>query len=326
MVVRAFLSRRRFLVKAILAFFCLIGGGFLGLWVWVCPNGLPLFGEPRRYFEARRGSEPATSQVRRLDALGEDTVRHVRLSVDSGLVVDLAVRVPAERPQRGLPLVLLVGGYRTGRNAVSLVGEGRGMVLAAIDYPLPDARRLKGWRAVAALPRIRGAIYDTPPAMMVALDYLLSLPEVDPARVELVGVSMGAPLVCVAGALDARFTRVWAVQGGGNATVLFDHLLQKKIPTATPRFLAARTIDRLLRTISPEFWVAEISPRPFVLVTARDDERIPKACADVLFERAGMPRARIDLPGAHIKAGDREMIDLLFDTMQAHIDGESAAP
>lgn len=320
---RSLFRRRRLIVKGLLVLLCLAGMGILGLWVWVCPGGLPLFGDPRGYLETRRGTA-ADSRVERVFEQDNDQISHVQLNADSGLVVNLAVRLPPERPVQGLPLVLLVGGYRTGRDAVGLVGDGRGMVLAAIDYPLPGARRLKGMRAVAALPRIRRAIYDTPPALSVALDYLLALPEVDPSRVELVGVSMGAPLVCVAGAIDPRFTRVWAVQGGGNAYVLFDHLLQKKIPRAAPRYLAACTIDRLLRTISPEFWVAEISPRPFVLVTAADDERIPKVCADLLYERAGEPRTRIDLPGEHIQPGDRAMIDQLFAIMQQHMaDGRS---
>lgn len=317
-ILRLFASRRfwrRLLVTPLFG----IAVGLPALWLWLCPGGLPLVGSPRDYFLARRGTTTTVAgnplELRRYGG----TVREVRLEADSGLVVDLSVRRPAQRPNRGLPLVLLVGGYRTGRNAVHLVGNGDDMVLAAIDYPLPGSRKLKGFKAVAALPRIRRALYDTPPSLMVALDYLLTLPEVDPSRVELVGVSMGAPLVCAAGALDTRFARVWAVQGGGDAYKLFYHSLEKKIPATLPRHVAARIIDRLVRTISPEFWVAEISPRPFVLVTAVDDERIPKVCADIVFDHAQSPKKRLDLPGVHIKPGDRQMVDLLFDTLRDHM-------
>ncbi|CAM2005659.1 alpha/beta hydrolase family protein [Acanthopleuribacter pedis] len=314
------LKSRRFWKWFLLAPLCLTVLGFLGLWAWLTPRGLPLFGEPRDYFMERKGTVAAAPAVKSIVEEGRAPVSHVRLASDSGLVVDLAVRRPEHRPQQGLPLVLLVGGYRTGKNAVHLAADGNGMVLAAIDYPLPGARTLKGFRAVAALPQIRGAIYDTPPALMLALDYLITLPEVDPARIELVGVSMGAPLVCVAGALDARFTRVWAVQGGGDPFALFYHLLERKIPSAPPRYLAARIIERLLLTISPERWVAEISPRPFVLVTAADDERIPKSCADLVFDSAREPRKRIDLPGEHIQPEHGEMIDRLFQMLRDHME------
>ena len=57
------------------------------------------------------------------------------------------------------------------------------------------------------MPAIRGAIFDTPPALMLAADYLLGQPDADPRRLEVVGVSLGAPFAILAGALG-RFAYV----------------------------------------------------------------------------------------------------------------------
>jgi hypothetical protein len=47
---------------------------------------------------------------------------------------------------------------------------------------------------VSTLPRVRMAAFDTLAAMLLALDYLTSRPDVDAQRIFLVGGSMGAEL------------------------------------------------------------------------------------------------------------------------------------
>lgn len=58
----------------------------------------------------------------------------VHLVADTGLRVDVRVLrpVPQDEP---LPVVVLLGGHRTGRDAVALVGHPGRVVMVALDYP-----------------------------------------------------------------------------------------------------------------------------------------------------------------------------------------------
>ena len=58
-------------------------------------------------------------------------------------------------------------------------------VVAAIEYPYHGAPNPKGLAVVREVPAIRRAILDTPPAILLALDYLLAQRDVDSARVKL---------------------------------------------------------------------------------------------------------------------------------------------
>src|SRR5439155_7057410 len=119
------------------------------------------------------------------------------------------LRRPRQRAAERLPLVVILGGHYTGRDAARLVGDVPGVIIAALSYPFTGDPRPSAATFLREIPKIRAAFLDTPPAVMLALDYLLARPDVDSRRVEAIGVSLGAPFMCIAGALDSRFTRVW---------------------------------------------------------------------------------------------------------------------
>ena len=78
---------------------------------------------------------------------GAATARNLRLESDTGLSVSLRVLRPAtwDAP---MPVVLLIGGHRTGRQAVDLLEEPGPLVVAAVDYPVDDT----GLRSLADFP------------------------------------------------------------------------------------------------------------------------------------------------------------------------------
>ena len=204
---------------------------------------------------------------------------------------------------------MLLGGLRTGRDAVDLVHDTRGTILVAIDYPIEGERNPKGLAVLPAVPRIQRAIRNTPLALQLTLDWLLRQPEVDPARVDLVGVSLGSTFACVAGALDERFHRVWSIHGAGMPQRLIDEGLRSDIAFAPARRAVARLATKLAQAeqLAPEHWVGRIAPREVVLVNALDDERLPRECVEALHSAAREPKTIIWLPGQHIEP-DRETI------------------
>ena len=166
------------------------------------------------------------------------------------------------------------------------------------------------------MPAIRRALLDTPSAVMLALDYLLMQPDVDPARVEAIGVSLGAPFVVVAGALDRRISRVWVIHGSGESFTPLEHNMRRKIPF--PASVAVAGLANVLIAgprLAPEHWVGRIAPREFVMINALDDERLPRASVEKLYASAREPKSITWMPGRHVRARPeivRELVDMVL--------------
>jgi dienelactone hydrolase len=279
-----------------------------------------LLRNPEPVFAARTG---------RLVRVDTFTARHDRgmleqeLALESatGLRVRVAVRRPAPVPgdtARHM-LFLLLGGHERGRGAAALVADTRGTVVASFDYPFDGNHRAKGLAVVAQVPAIRRALYDIPPAVTLALDYLMGRPDVDPARVELVGASFGASFGTIAAARDRRVARLWIAHGGGKPFAMINAGLRKEIPFAPLRWPVAGLATLLASgpRFAAERWVARVSPRPVVMLNALDDERIPRESVSALWNAAREPRSQVWLPGPHMQGNRQEVLRALVDTVMA---------
>lgn len=262
-----------------------------------------LMRDPTPRFLERRGTLSGVAEGRDTVIAGYH-VRPVTLTSSSGLAVTLTVRRALEDSTGTLPLVVILGGHHTGANAVRLLPETRGTIVAAMSYPFTGDPRPDAATFLRDIPKIREAFLDTPAALMLSLEYLRRLPGVDTTRVEAVGVSLGAPFVCVAGALDPRFTRVWAIHGSGGSFAPLEMNMRRTISFAPLRYVAAAIANVIIAgpRIDPAKWVGRIAPRPFVMVNAADDERMPRAKVDALFAAAREPKEIVWLPGAHVRA------------------------
>lgn len=244
----------------------------------------------------------------------------VRLRATSGLAVDLVVRRAVADSDSVLPLAIILGGPNTGRETARLLGDTRGVVVAAISYPFTGNPRPDAATFLREIPKIRGAFLDTPPAIMLALDYLLRTPGVDTSRVEAIGVSLGAPFVCIAGAIDARITRVWAVHGSGGSYRPLEANMRRTIGFAPLRMIAAGIANVIISgpRLDPVRWVGRVAPRSFVMINAMNDERLPRDAVDALYEAAREPKERIWMSGAHVH-GDSATIERITEIVTPKI-------
>jgi len=280
--------------------------------------------DPAPRFLARR-SRLVEAVVEARTRAGGYLVERVRLRASSGLAVELAIKRPIDGGARPTvarrPLVVLLGGLETGRDAADLVTDTRGTVVAALSYPYRGARALHGPGVLLAIPALRAAILDTPPAILLSLDHLLAQSYVDPRRVELVGVSLGAPFAIVAGALDARCRRVWSVHGAGDLRRLIDFGLRRTIPFAPLReqVAALAYLCGAGPSVAPERWVGKIAPRPFVMLNGRDDERLPRRAILSLYDSARPPKELIWLPGPHVEPERRQVVEDLVDRVLGRV-------
>lgn len=273
--------------------------------------------DPEPYFAARHG-ELTGVETQSLEELDTARLENLRLASSSGLEVEISILRPKGLPGKR-PAILLLGGHRTGRDAVRLIPPGTEVVVAAISYPYDGPTKLRGLQIPGAVPKIRRALMDTPPALSLAADLLLSDPSVDPQQVELAGVSLGAPLVCIAGALDPRFSRVWSIHGGGALGKLLDSNLAREVSSPWLRKPLAAFGAWLLSPLEPERFVGRIAPRPVVMINARKDERIPPASVEALYRAAGEPKELIWLEGGHIGPKKEETLRQLVELVLLRI-------
>ena len=305
--------KRRWLVLAVMV-------GFIASVV------LRLLRDPMPRFVERR-SALASAVADSVTIEDGHVLEPIRLTATSGLAVNIPVRrAVADTGRRDLPLAVILGGHYTGRQAARILGPTPGVMVAAMSYPYDGSPKPDALTFLKDIPRIRQAFLDTPPAIQVALDYLLSRPEVDTQRVEGIGVSLGAPFVTIAGALDQRFTRVWALHGSGGSYTPLEAQMKREIPWKPVRVVAAGIANLIISgpRLDPVRWAPQISPRPFMMVNASDDERLPRKAVESLYASAREPKELIWMSGAHIRA-DKETISRLLAIVTSYMADSTAA-
>ena len=277
----------------------------------------------RDYFIERRGAL-VTADV--TEASSDGVVQKlVRLESSTGLRVNMRVVRPQTAPGQQLPVIIVMGGEGTGKDAVDLVGTPKGVAYLALDYPYEGNQELDAfWESLTAIPGIQQAFLDSPPAMSLALDWALQQAWVDPENVELVGASLGVPFTAVAGAVDDRFTRVWLLHGGAVNVPWVMHVGRRYVENEFLRGVLSRAA--LLLVYGNSFqtldWIPKIAPRPLVVVAARDDDFVPPE-AQQPFVDAAAASEHIEIvwtEGQHIRPTRREELQQLLDVVLSRID------
>ncbi|MFQ5609266.1 MAG: hypothetical protein ACE5F8_03245 [Woeseiaceae bacterium] len=245
---------KRIFKLAVLSLLALIGAYL----IWL--------GVPREdYFAERIGEIEVRERSDAANASAVDTT--VRIESSTGLRVDLRVLRPRVSEARKLPVLVLVGGHRTGKDAVDLAGAHEKVAFVAIDYPYTGSHKPEGtWEAIKTVPHIQDAFLDSPPALALVAAWLSEEEWVDPNRIELVGASLGVPFGAVAGAIEKRFSRVWLLHGGGDNVPWVAHVGRKHIDNDTLRRFAARFALLLVygNSFDTPKWIARTAPRPAV--------------------------------------------------------------
>lgn len=280
---------------------------------------LPDSSVPSDAFYQRKGLLQSV-EIEREWQEADSIYRNITLHSNSGLKVEMAMRLPQERTEKGLPLVFILGGERTGRNAVHLVPQQLPVILAAISYPDHDNWAREGVNLIDVRPYQQTA-RDTPPAVLLALDYLLAQETVDKQQVELVGVSLGAFFISIPAALDQRVTRTWLVHGAGEPEKVIAHKLKGRIKIDLFRKLVAWASARLLAVefMRPENWLWRISPRKLVFINAKDDKELPLTSVLALHRSASQPYEVIWTEGQHIDTGRTEVVQDLVNLIMHRV-------
>lgn len=126
------------------------------------------------------------------------------------------------------------------------------------------------------------------------LDYLETCPDIDPKRLGLVGVSLGAIMGCVASGVDTRLKAAVLVSGGGDWSLILQHLAAQGQTVGGQKIPAAQNVNwsfisALLMPEDPLTFAPHIAPRPLLMVNGRKDTTIIPAAAEELYKAASAP-------------------------------------
>lgn len=234
----------------------------------------------------------------------------VRLKSSSGLQVGFRVirKVTTDAP---VPLLLILGGHRTGSDAVDLFGDPGQRVIVGVDYPYDGPDKVTGLGpTLKTVPMARRAILDTVPAISLILDWLLEQAWVDKEQIIIVGGSLGVPFATAAAARDLRISALIIVHGAADIRLWLERQIERRIDNAALHYPLSAVLYWL--AYGPVFdtarFITMISPRPVLIVGARDDERTPAGQAELLFEAAREPKRLRFTDGRHIQPNRTDVI------------------
>jgi fermentation-respiration switch protein FrsA (DUF1100 family) len=251
--------------------------------------------------------------------------KEVELSVD-GLKIAGQLFFPEDK-EPPYPAVILCHGIPSG-----IVDPGDG------GYPLLAARfAAEGFAVLMFSFRgtgisggnfdIKGWTHD----LKAAIDYLWNLPETDESYLILVGFSAGATVSIYVAAQDKRITAVAVCA----CPMDFKAISEVDDPLKTLNYFRKIGIIRDSSfPLSLEAWLndfrkidalhsaAEVSPRPLILVHARDDSVVPVVNAQKLYEKAGEPKKLVIIDGAeHRLRRDARAMDIVSHFLKEIVQG-----
>ena len=227
-------------------------------------------------------SNAIAATVRRTTTLRGGVEQQLDLSVHGDVVPGVwQTRAAAS----AAPAVLMLHGLSSDKERMaSTVGRAllrRGVASLALDLPLHGARaRPDGRNAFSNPLALVGAWRSAVSEALAAVSWLAAQPNVDPARIGIVGYSLGGFLALMAAADDLRL-RVVALAVAGD------------LPDATPYASLVR------RVVDPPRAVRKLGGRPLLLVNGRRDTTTRPAQAERLFAAASEPKTMMWYDGGH---------------------------
>ncbi len=169
----------------------------------------------------------------------------------------------------------------------------------ALSFKLPyygDRGLSKDPKALADNPKMFiGAIAQVGEDVRRTVDLLASRPEINPERIGITGISLGAIIAATSAGAEPRFHRASLMLSGGDLLPMIYHARE------------TRPLSEMIRKLSPqeraevEAKIAEVDPLRFapalrdrarqgkvLMINATEDEVIPRRCTEKLAEALGI--------------------------------------
>ena len=192
-------------------------------------------------------------------------------------------------------LHILGGDFPLARTfATALAHRGVAALFVIMPYYGPRRPAHTNIRMISTDPRqtIRGmtqAVKD----IRYAAAWLAARPEVDRKQIGVFGISLGGITAALAGAVEPRFDKICPVLAGGDiALVIWDSTESHAVAAREHWLSGGGTRDsllKLMKTVDPASYGADIRGRKVLMLNASHDEIIPKKCTVALWQSFGRP-------------------------------------
>lgn len=142
-----------------------------------------------------------------------------------------------------------------------------------------------------ALSNVRQAVLDA----RRAGDWLAARPDVEPSRVGIVGISLGAVIGSLTAGVDDRFSRSVFIIGGGDLPAIIMHGSKETARQKKKLEEAGLTVERLRelwKDIEPITYAGRVRREDVLMINAESDEIIPRASTEKLHAALGKPEIR----------------------------------
>lgn len=222
-----------------------------------------------------------TAELRRTSTIARGTERRLDLVYGRDRVPALWLTPAAPGPR---PAVLLLHGFSSSKERMAqAIGRAllaRGVGSLALDLPF-HGERVSASGGIPGNPLVlvgawRGAVGEA----RAAAAWLAAQPETDPARLGVLGYSLGGFLALMTAA-EEPLLRAVALAAAGD------------LPDHTPYAAMVRGL------VDPQRAVRRLAGRPLLLVNGRHDTTTRPAQAERLFAEAGEPKELVWYDGGH---------------------------
>ncbi len=124
--------------------------------------------------------------------------------------------------------------------------------------------------------------------------WLSAQPEVDPEQLGIMGISLGGITSALAGAVEPRFKKMYLMLAGGDiGRVMLASEALPELVEARKKWLEAGHTDQelvdILRPVDPAQYGQNVRGRQVMMLNAKNDEIVPPACTEALWESFGKP-------------------------------------
>lgn len=235
------------------------------------------------------------------------TLLHVVLDGPAVGRVQSVVSLPDPVPARPMPLVVVIGGLGGGSDSVReisrVLGDPGDNAFVGYDWPLPTREPGVG-EILLRLPEYRRRVLSVPGQVDALLAWASREGWADPARVSLLGYSLGAFVVPASQRLaeqrgvPVRCT-ILAYAGAPIGAVIAGH------PGAGPRWargVLGAGADLLLHPVEPSVHLPHLRGR-FLVLGAPGDRLIARAAAERMETLTPAPRTIVRIQGEHMGVG-----------------------
>ncbi len=141
------------------------------------------------------------------------------------------------------------------------------------------------------LSSLRQAVLD----VRRAGDWLARRPDIEPSRVGLVGISLGAVVGSLTLGVDDHFGRSVFLIGGGDLPAVVMNGSRETAEAKARLEKEGLTVDKLRtmwRDVEPLTFASRVRPQEVLLINAESDEVFPKECTLKLRDAMGSPEIR----------------------------------